>query len=425
SNPTASDPWASPQTSTFYWVIAEDSLGCRDSNGISVIVRETPEAFAMAIEETLYTGQTLELRGFPIDSTYSYTWEGPNDFISESRIVIIDSLTLDHGGWYFLIVGNSIGCSDIDSVFIEILTYPRMPEISIAPSILLLDVYEDEISDEATVVIANTGDSTLFVSAVYSEAGIPEFSIDDISPIDIEPGISESLEVTFSASIIGTYFDTLIIESNDPHEAVSKIVMRGRVHPPEDPAISAFPDILDFGTVQLDSCTKDSVYYTNSGGGLLVINSVTPQVPTILHLRPPLPDTLTIGAGAYYVFEFCPVLTGSLHTWIDTETNDPDDNIFQLLALGLCVKHSGYAVTTEVITPNTDGLNDEIEFIIPDDVTSWNVEIYNSKGNLVTSGQISRWDAHKDGAPLPIGTYYYRITSENETRLSGAISIIY
>ncbi len=425
NNPVTSNPWASPQTSTFYWAIAEDSLGCRDSNGVTVIVRETPEAFAMAIEETLYIDEILELRGFSIDSTFSYGWEGPNDFISESRIVIIDSLTLDHGGWYYLTVVNSSGCYDIDSVYIEILTYPRMPEIDINPSILLLDIYEGDISDSATVSIANTGDSILFVSAVYSAINLPEFSIDDISPIEIEPGFSENLEVTFSASITGTYVDTLIVESNDPHETVSKIVIRGRVHPPEDPSISAFPDVLDFGTVQLDSCTIDSIYFNNSGGGSLVIYSVIPQVPNIFHLRPPLPDTLTMGAGAYYVFEFCPVVTGSLHSWIHTESNDPEAGIFQLLALGLCVKHSGYAVTTEVITPNADGMNDEIEFIIPDEITSWNVEIYNSRGSLVTSGQIRRWNALRDGAPLPIGTYYYRITSQDETRLSGAISIIY
>ncbi len=425
TNPNSPSTYASPPVSTFYWAIATDSLGCADSNALTLVVRETPEAVAVAINETLFVAQRLELRGFPVDSSYKYFWSGPNGFSSENRIAIVENVELTHRGWFVLEVINLIGCAGTDSVFIEVFEQPLIPNIALTPLRMEFNIFEGETFDEARLKIANTGDSTLYISAISLIVNRDEFSLENISPIEIPPMAAESLMIRFTADLIGFYFDTIAVESNDPDSPIAKTVLQGRVHTPAEPDITAYPAILDFGAVNIDSCDIDSVYFVNNGGGLLIINSIQPTSASITFLRPPLPDTLFIGAGAFYLFEFCPVEIGSLRAWIDTESNDPDEAIFRLLALGLGVKYSGYSLSTEVITPNGDGLNDFVEFIIPDDVTYWIVEIYDHRGKQIISEKASRWDARRNGALVPIGTYYYRITSNGETRLSGAISVIY
>lgn len=422
---TSSSPWASPSVTTFYWAIATDSLGCVDSNGLSIVVRETPEALALAIDDTLYIGETLELRAYPADTTLTYEWIGPAGFVSDNRVDFIEDIDTSQSGYYTVFVSNAIGCSDYDSIYIEVLTPPRYPDISIMPAWLEFDIFEDETTDSAIMQISNYGDSTLLVSSIFSAIGLAEFSFVDISPVEIQPDSSENLAVTFTATAVGNYRDTLIIESNDSTETPLKVPLLGHVHPPDDPDIGVIPEVLDFGAVLVDSCDKDSVFISNTGGSLLIINSVTPEALSVSFIRPPLPDTLTIGDGEYYVFEFCPTTAGSLHTWIDTESNDPDEALLHLMTLGLGIKHAAYEVSTEVITPNGDGLNDIVTFIIPDGVTDWHINIYDSRGRPVASGQMESWDACNGGSKVPIGTYYYRVVSGGETRMSGALSVIY
>ncbi len=423
---TASESiWASPTVTTFYWAIATDTLGCKDSNGVSVVIRETPTVLAMAIDETLYIGEDLELRAYPADSSFIYEWSGPAGFLSNDRINFVNDIDTSQCGWYSVSVTNEIGCTGVDSVNISVLTPPAYPDIALSSPWLEFDIYEGETEDRETLQVSNAGDSTLLITSLYRAISLDEFTFADITPVEIDPDSSEVVVVTFEASVIGDYRDTLIIESNDPDESRLALHLLGHVHPPDDPDIGVFPEILDFGAVIVDSCERDSVYISNSGGGLLIINDVAPEATSVAFIRPPLPDTLTLNEGKYYVFEFCPTAAGSLNTWIDTESNDPDESLYQLLALGLGIIHAGYSVSTEVVTPNGDGLNDIIEFNVPDGESNWNVEIYDSRGNLITSGHLENWDARENGSTVPIGTYYYRLSSGGETRISGAIAVIY
>ena len=87
-------------------------------------------------------------------------------------------------------------------------------------------------------------------------------------------------------------------------------------------------------------------------------------------------------------------------------------------------------VIPTVITPNFDGVNDQfiiknLDLVHPD----CEVVIFNRWGSVVfeSEGYSVPWNGTRDGEPLPMGTYFYKIKlndSENSI-LSGDISIIH
>ena len=419
---TADSISAYPEMTSFCWAVARDTLGCTDSLGFLIVVRETPSVLAFAIDDSLTPGETLELRGFPTDTQFSYNWSGPDGFSSDSQNVEIADIGASAAGWYILTVTNELGCSGLDSILIAVLLQPKIDAI---PAFIAFDLFEEDTISSESLIIYNIGDSILSILLIELANALPQFEFEAIAPVAIEPSEAETLSVTFTAHFIDEYYDTLEITSNDPDMPILPVPLIGRVHGPSDPDIIALPPEIDFGIVQIDSCEVDSTYISNAGGGILVIYMATPQDPSVRFLRPPLPDSLSSHSGRYYVFEFCPTSAGSLHTWIDAQSNDPNDAIYNLLALGLGVHSVGYSVNTEILTPNGDGRNDILIFAIPDDVTDWRVAIYNSRGREIAGGKLSEWDAREDGRAVPVGTYYYRITTDGENRLSGAFSVIY
>ncbi len=73
-------------------------------------------------------------------------------------------------------------------------------------------------------------------------------------------------------------------------------------------------------------------------------------------------------------------------------------------------------------TPNGDGVNDTWDIKYIDSYPGCTVDIFNRYGShLFTSiGYAKAWDGTYNGAPLPVGTYYYVINPKNgRNRLSG------
>ncbi|RKZ31474.1 hypothetical protein DRQ36_01960 [bacterium] len=423
---TSQNPKASPEMTTHYWAIGIDTLGCADSANVVLAVLEPPIAVAYAADDSFEVGDDIELVGLPNFPDLGYYWHGPDGFETTDRCFIIEDADTSDSGWYILTVTNIPGCSGSDSVYIAVLPVPRVPDIEVSPTILYFDLYEGGDSSEVRELsISNEGDSTLDIMDISLAIGTGRFGFipDSIAPI--APMLSETIRVTFVETVIGDYRDTLLIISNDPNESTIQVPLLGEVHPSLEPAIEAYPETVDFGSVIVDSCKTDSVRITNSGGGVLIVYDVSPDDAEIEFLRPSLPDSLTFAESGFYVFDYCPSVTGSLHAWIAVSSNDPIESTLMLLALGLGIRFAEYSINTEVITPNGDGLNDVLRFTIPDGVFDWRVEIFDSRGRPVVSGKLADWDGTKNGRVVPIGTYYYRVSERGQIRLSGAFSVIY
>jgi len=419
---TSQNPTAKPDMTTHYTVTATDTIGCADNATVIVAVKETPTAVTLALEETLYVGEDIKIMGFPNNTELSYYWRGPAGFEATTRNIVIEGAATVNSGWYILTVTNTLGCSGSDSTLIIVRS---KPDITISPNALYFDLFYGDTAEEQTLDIGNIGDTTLTFTELSLICGLPCFSFAPESLLPLVPAEAETILVTFSETEAGTFHDTLRIVSNDPDEAITLVPLRGRVHAPDLPELTAIPDIVNFGKVLVDSCETDSVLFSNTGGSQLIVYAIDIVHSELRFIRPLLPDSLDIGKSHFYVFEYCPTGIGSLYTWIGTASSDTVEPTLALLAIGLGVISERYSVNTEVITPNGDGKNDVLRFAIPDWISDWRVFIYDYKGRQIKSGRIREWDGMDGGRPVAIGTYYYRVTVEGETVFSGAVSVIY
>lgn len=87
-----------------------------------------------------------------------------------------------------------------------------------------------------------------------------------------------------------------------------------------------------------------------------------------------------------------------------------------------------FSVGTNSFTPNGDGINDQwILAGLESDKTAM-VQVYNRYGRKVFSsrGYTTPWDGNHQGAKLPQGTYYYKISVRSGKQVvSGVVTLIY
>ena len=87
--------------------------------------------------------------------------------------------------------------------------------------------------------------------------------------------------------------------------------------------------------------------------------------------------------------------------------------------------------TTNVFTPNGDGVNDGFKFKVPFYVNLKSFKIYNKLGQLLfqTSDPNKYWDGKVAGQFVPVATYYwifeaYDNYSQVEIKKAGSISVV-
>jgi len=83
-------------------------------------------------------------------------------------------------------------------------------------------------------------------------------------------------------------------------------------------------------------------------------------------------------------------------------------------------------VTSNVITPNADGINDTWAIVNIELYPNNNVKVFDKAGKIVfsQSGYLNTWDGTYNGSPLTQGTYYYVVDLGGGTKYSGYISIV-
>lgn len=113
-----------------------------------------------------------------------------------------------------------------------------------------------------------------------------------------------------------------------------------------------------------------------------------------------------------------------------------NNRVYTLKATGLGKCTASDTLTVKVLrqikipnafSPNGDNINDKWEIENLGDYGFATVEIYNRNGQLIykTNGYSKPWDGTVNGKPLPVATYYYIIDFKNQyPRLSGSITIL-
>lgn len=117
--------------------------------------------------------------------------------------------------------------------------------------------------------------------------------------------------------------------------------------------------------------------------------------------------------------------------WIDANLFDEDTNLIPVETEDGVIKVSEFSVFPNPFTPNDDGFNDHVNFIIPDSVASEVVvKIFGIKGNRVreisrSTDPILQWDGFDENNHLmQPGVYLYVILRNSELMHKGTITLM-
>lgn len=135
---TAQNPQITSITSAasgIYSLIASNGCGAAEvATTSTVVVNPLPtDVSAVATPNPICAGGTLTLTGSASDAT-SWSWTGPDGFISSDQSPTIAGITADYGGVYILTAGNACGSATPVSTLEVIINTPVTPLVSIVAS---------------------------------------------------------------------------------------------------------------------------------------------------------------------------------------------------------------------------------------------------------------------------------------------------
>lgn len=200
-----------------------------------------------------------QLHKLQLDGTLIATYPGSN--YRTSGVV--------HDGTYLWYVSRE---SNGDSFLYKVnLGGSGTPDISVPTA---FDFGNVTINNTGTwnMVVQNTGDGQLVLEDMSFPDDVP-FSVDETFPIEIAPGESFAIEVTFAPTVLGEYEITAILHSNDPSDPATSITLNG-TGLESGPWLYTDQDQIDFGVVRFNSSSKEYLFLKNMGDETLEISSI-------------------------------------------------------------------------------------------------------------------------------------------------------
>lgn len=177
---------------------------------------------------------------------------------------LIPMLALMAGCQDYEIKGNTDVIDDVND--------NSAPDILVTPDLIdfgLVDATTGEIRS-STVTIQNVGDGPLEIHNIEFENEEDEnsFSYSTIGSVLIAPGSSTSFIASYEALTAEERAARILIDSNDPDEPQSPVLLRAQG---QAPVITLSPETYDFGTSYIGCESSVSITVGNSGNADLVV----------------------------------------------------------------------------------------------------------------------------------------------------------
>ncbi|MGQ1890504.1 gliding motility-associated C-terminal domain-containing protein [Thermophagus sp. OGC60D27] len=148
-----------------YDVIVTDINGCGSATGsTSVVVNENPTIDDISNNGPVCEGTNLELSSTVSGGIgpYTYSWSGPNGFVSNDEDPVISTPTSDYSGNYELLVSDANGCSTTQSTNVV---------VNDLPVVILNDVSTCYGQDVALTAITSGGSGNYVNYTWYDGSG--------------------------------------------------------------------------------------------------------------------------------------------------------------------------------------------------------------------------------------------------------------
>ncbi|HLG34324.1 MAG TPA: gliding motility-associated C-terminal domain-containing protein [Bacteroidia bacterium] len=405
---------------TVFYIALTDSNGCMSAQDtFTVFVFPLPPAPAVSSNAPLCEGDTLFLFTNFVSGA-SYSWTGPNSFVSSAQNPVIPNATIAHAGTYSLQLTENGCISAANSLVVIINPLPPSPILSGD------SIYCEGQTIQLTVTntsgsITWTGPNNFQSSSVSISIGPADNSHNGIYTVTTTlNGCSSSSSI--SIQVFG--LPVFSINANSPVCAGNTLVfsaslLTGAAYQWTGP--NNFTSSIWQNNI-LNSDTSLNGYYHVS----VSINGCASAVDSVLLTVIPYPvfdlgnDTTfckgrQIALAAPAGFDLYNWNTGETvrslivsvsGTYILTATNNPDCSTSDSVEITVS---SCDPVVPNVFTPNNDGYNDEF-YITFEGAAPIDMDIYNRWGELVRqlSGSILKWDGKNNaGRDVPDGVYYY------------------
>ncbi|MCB9282818.1 MAG: gliding motility-associated C-terminal domain-containing protein [Lewinellaceae bacterium] len=170
-----------PDTTTLYYVLVTDSLGCQAAETVLVTVPETIQ-MEVTPDTTACDGPILISASANVPLGYEWWTTGSPDTTASSQITVLPDTT----GWYYVLGTDNFGCEALDSVFVinGIVDIQAEGEVIICPvDSLTLEVNNNDPFDMLSYIWgAGTGgtilsDDTLAQITISTIQGPVEFYV--------------------------------------------------------------------------------------------------------------------------------------------------------------------------------------------------------------------------------------------------------
>ena len=109
-----------------YSVTITTNEGCVTTASVNVQVNSTIIGIATASPEVACVGSDVQLSASGGDN---YSWSGPQGFTSNQANPVIQNLKYQQRGLYTVTITNNLGCSDVQSIYVDAL-YPPVAEVT-------------------------------------------------------------------------------------------------------------------------------------------------------------------------------------------------------------------------------------------------------------------------------------------------------
>jgi len=263
-----------------------------------------------------------------------------------------------------------------------------IPRLKFVPGSFAADLLTGGRSVQV-LTVKNVGEGTLDFSFARAPRGdkiatdipLPSWLRANPEAGRVHAGESASVEFTFDATHLsgGDYYDTVLLQTNDPAQASAPLAFSLRVT--SAPDIASSPLELDYGVRYTGTCTTDTVLVTNIGAEALVVSGLAILNPEFSVET--LGFVLAVEESRAVAVTFCPVaeeMTPGIprryprrsRAVLTVATNDPDHPVYAVPLFGdgidppvVSVSPSSFdedlvtgAVATRTLTVSNSGTSD-------------------------------------------------------------------
>ncbi|MFC1528841.1 choice-of-anchor D domain-containing protein, partial [Candidatus Latescibacterota bacterium] len=228
------------------------------------------------------------------------------------------------------------------------------PDISLSATTVAIGNVALGTSGSGTFFIKNEGNSLLKVTEISSDS--VEVFFTDIQNVNISPGNSVMVTVTFNAATIGEQTASITIISNDPDESPLVITATGTGIAPD---ILVVPELVTIDNVIVDSTGTGTFVIYNIGDAELDVESITIDNDRFsLDIGS---ATIAHGESLLVTITFHPKEEGHYTALVTIDSNDPYEETVQVSVIGTSSHGMSPLVVEQVIIDDTGAYNQKTD----------------------------------------------------------------